>query len=50
VGRDFAIVADEVRGLADRSKALASDFSQITANVQVETNARCWPSTRGRSS
>ena len=38
-GRGFAVVADEVRRLADRSKTLASDISQITANVQVETNA-----------
>ena len=38
-GRGFAVVADEVRRLADRSKSLASDISQITASVQVETNA-----------
>jgi methyl-accepting chemotaxis protein len=38
-GRGFAVVADEVRRLADRSKTLASDISQITANVQVETTA-----------
>jgi len=38
-GRGFAVVADEVRRLADRSKTLASDISQITANVQVETSA-----------
>jgi methyl-accepting chemotaxis protein len=38
-GRGFAVVADEVRRLADRSKTLASDISQITASVQVETNA-----------
>jgi methyl-accepting chemotaxis protein len=38
-GRGFAVVADEVRRLADRSKTLAADISQITANVQVETNA-----------
>ena len=38
-GRGFAVVADEVRRLADRSKTLAADISEITANVQVETNA-----------
>jgi methyl-accepting chemotaxis protein len=38
-GRGFAVVADEVRRLADRSKTLAADISQITENVQVETNA-----------
>jgi len=38
-GRGFAVVADEVRRLADRSKTLAADIAQITANVQVETNA-----------
>jgi methyl-accepting chemotaxis protein len=38
-GRGFAVVADEVRRLADRSKSLAADIAQITANVQVETNA-----------
>ena len=38
-GRGFAVVADEVRRLADRSKTLASDISQITSSVQVETNA-----------
>ena len=38
-GRGFAVVADEVRRLADRSKGLARDISQITENVQVETSA-----------
>ena len=38
-GRGFAVVADEVRRLADRSKTLAADISQITVNVQVETSA-----------
>ena len=38
-GRGFAVVADEVRRLADRSKTLAADIAQITTNVQVETNA-----------
>jgi methyl-accepting chemotaxis protein len=38
-GRGFAVVADEVRRLADRSKTLASDISKITESVQVETNA-----------
>ena len=38
-GRGFAVVADEVRRLADRSKTLAADIAQITTSVQVETNA-----------
>jgi len=38
-GRGFAVVADEVRRLADRSKTLASDISKITESVQSETNA-----------
>ena len=38
-GRGFAVVADEVRRLADRSKSLASDIATITEGVQVETSA-----------
>jgi methyl-accepting chemotaxis protein len=38
-GRGFAVVADEVRRLADRSKTLASDISKITESVQSETNS-----------
>jgi len=38
-GRGFAVVADEVRRLADRSKGLASDIASITENVQRETSA-----------
>ena len=38
-GRGFAVVADEVRRLAERSKASASDISQIVDAVREETNA-----------
>ncbi len=38
-GRGFAVVADEVRRLADRSKGLASDIATITESVQRETSA-----------
>jgi methyl-accepting chemotaxis protein len=38
-GRGFAVVADEVRRLADRSKSLASDIATITESVQLETGA-----------
>jgi len=38
-GRGFAVVADEVRRLADRSKSLASDIANITESVQLETSA-----------
>jgi methyl-accepting chemotaxis protein len=38
-GRGFAVVADEVRRLADRSKALASDISTITQSAESETTA-----------
>jgi methyl-accepting chemotaxis protein len=38
-GRGFAVVADEVRRLADRSKALAADISTITESAESETNA-----------
>jgi methyl-accepting chemotaxis protein len=38
-GRGFAVVADEVRRLADRSKALAADISTITASAESETSA-----------
>ncbi|MGD1052710.1 MAG: methyl-accepting chemotaxis protein [Candidatus Dormibacteria bacterium] len=38
-GRGFAVVADEVRRLADRSKALAADISTITENAESETSA-----------
>ncbi len=33
-GRGFAVVADEVRRLADRSKALASDIATITESLR----------------
>ena len=38
-GRGFAVVADEVRRLADRSKALAADISTITESAESETRA-----------
>ncbi len=38
-GRGFAVVADEVRRLADRSKALAADISTITHSAESETSA-----------
>jgi methyl-accepting chemotaxis protein len=38
-GRGFAVVADEVRRLADRSKSLAGDIATITESVQRETSA-----------
>jgi methyl-accepting chemotaxis protein len=38
-GRGFAVVADEVRRLADRSKALAADISTITESAESETSA-----------
>jgi methyl-accepting chemotaxis protein len=38
-GRGFAVVADEVRQLAERSKASASDIAAITLGVHTETNA-----------
>ena len=38
-GRGFAVVADEVRRLADRSKALAADISTITESAESETGA-----------
>jgi methyl-accepting chemotaxis protein len=38
-GRGFAVVADEVRRLADRSKALAADIATITESAESETSA-----------
>lgn len=38
-GRGFAVVADEVRRLAERSKASAGNIATIIAAVQGETNA-----------
>ncbi|MGO8685605.1 MAG: methyl-accepting chemotaxis protein [Candidatus Dormibacteria bacterium] len=38
-GRGFAVVADEVRRLADRSKALAADIANITESAESETSA-----------
>lgn len=38
-GRGFAVVADEVRRLAERSKASAGDIAAIVKGVQRETNA-----------
>ncbi|WP_166790798.1 methyl-accepting chemotaxis protein [Cryobacterium mannosilyticum] len=38
-GRGFAVVADEVRRLAERSKSSAGDIAEIVSAVQHETNA-----------
>ena len=38
-GRGFAVVADEVRRLAERSKTSAADIASIISAVQGETNA-----------
>jgi methyl-accepting chemotaxis protein len=38
-GRGFAVVADEVRRLAERSKASAAEIGQIVQGTQAETNA-----------
>jgi methyl-accepting chemotaxis protein len=38
-GRGFAVVADEVRRLAERSKASAADIAEIIEGVHAETNA-----------
>ena len=38
-GRGFTVVADEVRRLAERSKAQADEIAQIVESTQAETNA-----------
>jgi methyl-accepting chemotaxis protein len=38
-GRGFAVVADEVRRLADRSKTSAADIAVIVEGAQTETEA-----------
>ena len=38
-GRGFAVIAEEVRRLADRSKASAAEIASIVKGIQVETGA-----------
>ena len=38
-GRGFAVIAEEVRRLADRSKASAGEIASIVKGIQVETGA-----------
>lgn len=37
-GKGFAVVADEVRKLAEQSKASASQIVQLTTHIQIDTN------------
>ncbi|MDC0764486.1 methyl-accepting chemotaxis protein [Brevibacillus sp. AG] len=37
-GRGFAVVADEVRKLAEQASASAQEISQLVASIQMETN------------
>lgn len=37
-GRGFAVVADEVRKLAEQASASAQEISQLVASIQLETN------------
>jgi hypothetical protein len=49
-GRGFAVVADEVRGLAERSKVSAAEIALIVNGAQTETNATVMAMDQGAKS
>jgi methyl-accepting chemotaxis protein len=49
-GRGFTVVADEVRRLAERSKASAADIGRIIETTQFETNASVMAMEKGAKS